>query len=435
MNSYYFDNETFKSEYITTIKKFLDMYDNDKYDEGYIEFDFTVDELIEAKIIDRDEGPDLDDSSIVITESEHTSVLFKGFKSEYGYICSDDDGYIQIPNADLVKFFKLESESKIIDDLELYHPNIYLQRVSIEGIDEELLNCSITGMNTEIGKQTIALLHYENFLFSYKLYRDNHLEPLACDKFIEIRGDSLDLEECRAIVKSYIFEINCLTGAVITPESNLNIPTLTYLDDEEIERKKIEYNELAQSANKLLICSDTEKVIDIYNKGNSCLDDEMSILYFSKVIEYVSETVVRAKVTEEGRKALSSNRARVPDANFIKELQELFQNNTYKKDSESMKLTILTCCYINDLTPLVPSYIEKKYNTKIKKSSEDALSFIASCISSTRNNIAHAKANYRATGDEIPEQHYAGFKDLLRIISQQCIRWYAAQSSSMRIAP
>jgi len=430
---YFFDDEEFKVKYISIIEKLRSELLEENEDEASLCFVHNIDELRDAKVISGYDDPELNNDDEVINKEESTHIRYLDFKGEYGYISNDDNGYIEISNADLLNFFELESNSKIIGNLELMHPTLYLQRVDIDGSDISIFDSFFLNYHLNEKNITVKLITEHSFLFSYKLHKKQHPEPLRLDFFIEIRGDDLDLEECRSISKSLMFELNCVSGAVLTPQPNE--PDIFDYDvyDNKIEEKRKHLKEYGHTHRNLLICKDTENVIDIYNRANSCSDFEMSILYFSKAIEYVSETVVRSKVTEVGRKALTSNRAMKPDANFIKELQELFQNCSYKSDSESMKLTIQTCCYINDLLLIIPEYIKNKFNKHRKKSDDDALVFLALCISATRNNIAHAKANYRETGNEIPEDHYENFANLMRVMCQHCIRWYAAQSSSMRV--
>ncbi|NRF32989.1 hypothetical protein [Vibrio coralliilyticus] len=138
-------------------------------------------------------------------------------------------------------------------------------------------------------------------------------------------------------------------------------------------------------------------------------------------------------MTAETRKVLLSNKALNPNANFVKELQELFKDHSYQKDADSLKLTVQTCGYFKDLEDLVPEFIQRKVKTEKKKSEWDALGVIAESITATRNKIAHAKSNYRLSGKEIPEDQYAKLTELLRVLAQQCIRWYSAQSPLSRV--
>lgn len=60
---------------------------------------------------------------------------------------------------------------------------------------------------------------------------------------------------------------------------------------------------------------------------------------------------------------------------------------------------------------------------------------IAEHIYSTRNEIAHAKANYEKRGTECPAREKASFCKMLEIIAIRCIRWFAIQPEEKRVVP
>jgi hypothetical protein len=433
LSSLFFDDEEFKNVYISAIERLNTDPILQGRKESSLYFGFEdINELRNAKVINWDDDPEIEDWQDVIQKDESTTIQCSHFKSDWGYNSKQEEG-IDVPNHEIIGFYELEENSKIINNLELIHPKLYLQRVTLDGteiamFENFLLDLQLRDSNVKVGLNTD-----HSFLFSYKLLKAKHPEPLSYDSFIQISGSELELEECRTICKTFIFELNCFSGLALTPSPNKPSAIVDAEYDDYFEARQMQLKEFGILTRNFLVCSDTVKVIEIFNRAISCEDSELSILYFSKVIEYVSETVVRMKITEVGRKVLSSNRALMPDANFIKELQDVFKSLSYKKDSESTELTIQTCCYINDLAEIIPEYIKNKFEKYRKQSDQAALEFLAKCISATRNNIAHAKSNYVATGNEMPEQHYEGFAQLMRVVSQQCIRWYSAQSPSMRI--
>jgi hypothetical protein len=73
----------------------------------------------------------------------------------------------------------------------------------------------------------------------------------------------------------------------------------------------------------------------------------LEIFYLTKVIEYVSQTVVKAQLVSTIQKKLYSAEALSPNAEFIIELQNMFnEQRNYTKDREAIRLTILTCCEV-----------------------------------------------------------------------------------------
>ena len=167
----------------------------------------------------------------------------------------------------------------------------------------------------------------------------------------------------------------------------------------------------------------------IYLKGVTASDVEHQVLNLVKAIEYVSATVIRLAAHEAMRKRLLSSQALAPDANFLDDLLMLMEKQRiYKKDSEALMLTINTCCDATQLAPHAPavlnilSSISETSDTKTKKTALDDLS---KCLSSTRNQLVHAKANYSLTGNECPSDQLPILAGCVNLAATQVIRWFA----------
>ncbi|WP_132942253.1 hypothetical protein [Vibrio crassostreae] len=399
-------------------KQFIDSIENLSKNIDGFETEFEPYDLKES-VIDPEENPvDADAVAFVIDPDEEIEVYCAAL-NEYGECLS-------VLQKDLINLDKEFDTVQLIDHVEYFSSNLYLHRVSTSS-DESLSYFNLMMLEAVTDDLMVYFSPDCSFQFSYLLDKQGHKEPVSHDAFVVIRGESLTLEQCRKVYKSFVFEAN--TVSAVSIESAPNEP----FDIDDYFLEEPDKDQLTTSKRKLILCDDTDKVIELYNKAMCCDDDEVSILFYSKVLEFVSETVVRSKVTDEVRKALSSNRAMNPDANFIKELQNLFKDHSYQKDADSIKLTVQTCGYITDLQDKVPNHIKRKVDTERKKGVPEALGTIADSITATRNSIAHAKANYSPSGKEIPESQFDELSELLRVLAQQCIRWYAAQSPLTRV--
>ncbi|WP_114635355.1 hypothetical protein [Vibrio splendidus] len=403
-----YTDETFKDQFIDSI---ISLQNTIK---GF-EIELEISELKES-VLDHD-GIDAKSVAFVIDPDEQVEV--------YSHAVHEFGECMSILQKDLILLETDLEIAQLIDYVEYFSPTLYLHRVFASGQEQidyfHLLTLEAIAEGVQVYFSSEGSFH-----FSCLLEKKGHKEPVGHDSFVVIRGDNLTLERCRKIYKSFIFEVNTVSN--ISLESSPNKPY--ELDDYVLDEPYIDSTTYKRG---LIMCDDTEQVIELYNKAMCCDDDEVSILFYSKVLEFVSETVVRSKITDEARKALSSNRAMNPDANFIKELQNLFKDHSYQKDADSIKLTVQTCGYMSDLEDKIPSHIKKKVVTARQKGVPDALSLIADSITATRNSIAHAKSNYRPSGKEIPEEQYNELSELLRVLAQQCIRWYAAQSPLTRV--
>jgi len=258
---------------------------------------------------------------------------------------------------------------------------------------------------------------------------DKYFPPVSSDDiFVEIEStaNGLSLEIFRAIFKSYVFELSSSLSFDITMSPR---PELVHYDEDTPKKKYIE------KFRPLLSGKGLSEPLNLYNKAIESTSPDIAILYFAKVIEFVSQTVIRIQLTEKIRTKLLSQRALDPDAEYIKELGRLYEDNKiYNKDKDAIKLAITTCCEATELAPIVPKCLGNKWNAQMEKSNtEKALQELAYCIASTRNSIAHAKANYEQTGSEVPEEEFDQLSKCMRLCSQQVIRWYASRHESQRI--
>ncbi|MGF1775880.1 hypothetical protein [Vibrio nomapromontoriensis] len=404
-------DRAFKAKFIESLEEVIDKIDG-------FEIRFEIEELKDSVFDDPTDSIDGGYVVLSIDPDDEIDVYYSPL--EFG---SD----LVLKQSDVITLLHDLNNAELIDYKEYFSKTMYLHRVSITSKHDESY-LKLLMLVTQVDDVEVYLSPEPSFHFSYLLSQQGHREPVDHDSFVVIKGSELTLDRCRQIYKSFIFEANSVSNAQIE-----SFPNEPFDIDDYLVAAPERPAEATTIKRKLILCDDTEKVIDLYNKAMCCDDDEVAVLFYSKILEFVSETVVRVKVTDEARKALSSNRAMDPDANFIKELQNLFKDHSYQKDADSIKLTVQTCGYFKDLEDKVPSYIKKKIVTESKKKEWDALGYIADSITATRNSIAHAKANYRPSGKEIPEAQYNELAELLRILAQQCIRWYAAQSPLIRV--
>lgn len=259
---------------------------------------------------------------------------------------------------------------------------------------------------------------------------DKYLPPISHDDiFIEITSDNgrVDLEKVRQIYHSYIFE---LSSSMSLDFSVCPRPHITD-EDEELYEERL----LIEKFRPLISGKGLNEPLELYAKAIESPSYDISILYFTKVLEFISQTVIRIQFTDKVRAKLLSSRALDPSADFIKELENVFESNkNLKKERDAIKITIATCCDASELNHYIPEHFHKKWDLSFKKDNYDkALEDLAHCMISTRNCITHAKANYNSTGIETPEAEYDALAKCMKMCSQQAIRWYASRHESQRI--
>jgi len=274
---------------------------------------------------------------------------------------------------------------------------------------------------------TVFGLHVANSDLSSK-----YSPPIDWDEaFVEIRSNfNLTEEEIINIVQSYIFEISATTGAEFTISPRLEIEEEIHDDDEPPLPSLNRLRPLATGKG-------IPDLLDIYNRAIGTSDDELRILCFTKVIEYVAQTVIRRQSTELIRGKLMSARAISPDAAFISELELLMeQQRVYKKDRESIRLAVCQCCDATELARISPPFLKELLKAELPtdpKLQNAALLRFADVLYSTRNSIAHAKANYTVTGEECPSEQITQLNDCAKLAAEQAIRWFDSVQETHRV--
>jgi len=394
----------------------------------FLELEINNDDITSAKYIDYE--ADIPKGSNWIDPDIEQQVYINSFEEPFEIIASE---YISLKN-------ELDGAT-LIDNLEYIHPNRYLIRVSIQDDTGDIAPYLFPDLVSQAhedkkgGTYQCSLKYQSSIHFSSKIYSENHCDDdFPCaeynDAFIEIKGNELNSEYCRKLVNAFIFEVSSSVDVSIEPAKRIHWPSIEYneITEEDLHRKRLR---------PLIDCDKAAEIIKLYNKAIACTDEEVSIVFFTKIIEYVSQTVVRGAITSEGKKILNSKKALSPDADFIKELEQMFvqSNKQYTKDSESLKLTITTCCYFDDLVSVLPKSLKEKVRRPLAKGNKhDALCIVADAVTSTRNCIAHAKANYTTTGNEVEPEEFSDLINVLKVLTQHVIRWYASQDHSQKVS-
>lgn len=298
-------------------------------------------------------------------------------------------------------------------------------------IDNIRFTCLVKNGVTLFGVMTNMQGDYEDFFPSV----------LDDDLFIEIIYDDTKLldEKVNKIINAYLFELNASYKIKLRlePRSEINY-------DEELENQESGFSE-SLLLRPLMFGKGIEEVIKLFNDAEAYYDNyDFAIIQYTKVIEYVSQTVISQEIVEEAYKKLMSPNALRPDANYIKELESLFvgYKSKYDTDRNSIKATIKKCCNFDEFTHCLPKflvniskYIRDSEKNKAKKQEfiNSAFDLLCDGISDTRNSLTHAKANYTINGHECPEEEKVQYVEIIRIISIQVIRWYSTVNEASRI--
>jgi hypothetical protein len=261
---------------------------------------------------------------------------------------------------------------------------------------------------------------------------DDHVPPVDdnYDNFIEVRAeDSLEERIAESLVEAYLFELKSTLGISIHLSARITSGDSIYDEPD--------YNDDTTRLRPLLRGKGVHELLKLYNSSLNTSNTEILVLTYTKVIEYVSQTVIQKDLINSVSKKLFSSRALNPDANYIMELSKVFEENrTNQKDYYAIKLTIETCCDLYEIREQAPKFL--KFTKKLNHDSKDndkfkAIEEVANAISNTRNMFAHAKTNYEKKGMECPTEQLGDFTKCLDILTQQVIRWFAKEHEDNRV--
>lgn len=262
-----------------------------------------------------------------------------------------------------------------------------------------------------------------NLLIAKNLYFDKYSPPADQDEyFIQVEFSTpIDIQTARAMAYAYLFELS----------SNLNLifePTPRAAGSFDLDS---EVDSSAVRLRPLLLGKGLFELESLFIRADFLDDNDFKALTYIKILEYVSQTTVRKETNERIISKLYDNNALKPNATYVLELQSIFTElQKYNHDRESISATIKTCCNYKELQCLLTDF----FKTKIKKNREqEPIDTISKIIVSTRNNIAHAKVNYKKTGDECPKEEMHTLCMMLKKISYQAIRWFSLQGEDIRI--
>lgn len=327
----------------------------------------------------------------------------------------------------------IKVEGSTFEDIlfvEMLLDNDFYKIPSIESkIDGNKVKCSIIN-----GATLFGLITYLN-----NNYTSLHPPVLYNDKFVEIYfiEGSLSNIQIDSIYNAFLFELSASLNINLQVDKRASINN----SDDIFDRMEFPSSRIRP----LIYGQGIDEVIKLFNDASRHSGNyNYSIIQYTKVIEYISQTVIKEDLTKKALQKLNSNQALRPDANYIQELEQLFVNNKtmYESDKNAIKATIEVCCNMDEIFEFAPEYLKKVKSYKAQKKNpkanlddlkKQAIDEICQAVSDTRNSLSHAKANYTAKGCECPESEKFNYLIMLKYITIQVIRWFNSVSEVNRI--
>lgn len=314
----------------------------------------------------------------------------------------------------------------------------------LEQSDNKVVNKSAVGTELWKIKSIVDGIKYEIALFkgiclyhilveqsgNHNIYYPSYTDS---DYFVRIvSSDKIDITVCDNLAISFIFELQSTHNLILEFSNGRDDSEDEYSLDDDLSDEPY-------GIFPLLYGRGISEILSIYNKAKWTLDYDYRILNYTKVLEYISPTIAQAQLYEQVRLKLSSPNVFYPTSDYINELGTIYSINQsdINKDSKLIQLAVMTVTELNDIWNDVSLFMKYHKNKKIEdmdvSDKHDCLEILATIIYDTRNEIAHAKANYAKTGNECPEKYKSQFGDALDKIAVRCIRWFALQAENKRV--
>ncbi|TSA43752.1 hypothetical protein D4R49_02350 [bacterium] len=293
-------------------------------------------------------------------------------------------------------------------------------------VGEEDVIVGLTSMEPRIG---LAVVLGDFFYDKY----NPPLQPY--DVFVAVKhSEKVDGLSAIGVIYAYLFELNVTLGISLAASRRPGPDDLAYPEEDEVTVLQ----QRATRLRPLLVGPGLSELLQGFQRGVEAADPETAVLHYVKCIEYVSATVIREQQYEDLRKRLLSAESLNPTAQYMDGLLALFEESRqFTKDYEALRLTIERCCDSVLLANHAPGILTTvRTITPASKTTErrQAFSDLAGCLSATRNQVAHAKANYDRTGKECPVDQMSALMICAKVAAEQCIRWYASQNPELRRA-
>lgn len=271
---------------------------------------------------------------------------------------------------------------------------------------------------------------------SYSKYVPPFLED---DLFVNFASDApLGVGEVELSLNAYLFELSTSAG--------LDFEHSTFRDADAHFDEELAFHDESEAIDDLGNARirppkdepDLDPLYLLYIRANASADIEFAILTHIKCIEYVSQSAIRIQAHDEIRTRLESPGALNPNAAFLDALINLVEEQkVLRKDSEAIRLTIAQCCDLSELVSLAPRFLKNLGSLKDSGSIEKrlvALQDLSNAVIATRNQMAHAKASYRLTGQECPPAELQAFSKLVQRVAEQAIRWFSRLKPEQRVS-
>lgn len=185
--------------------------------------------------------------------------------------------------------------------------------------------------------------------------------------------------------------------------------------------------------------------MDLFRKALRSTDEEISFLYFYKIIEYYSQIAARKDAYDNLLKKIDTLKYKSPTNSDLSAIFSIANNYRQSLSDKELAQTLLSkSINIVELFPKLPDNTKKRISKKLKfnleelnySSKRETLLSIVKCLGtilySTRNSIVHAKSNYKSDLNECSPKDLPTLNEFLKEACYQIIIWSNRQPPHLK---
>lgn len=274
---------------------------------------------------------------------------------------------------------------------------------------------------------------------------DDNYGITPCSRYIaaefEYNNDEfMSIEDEYKLLKQLLHTISVETGASLKLGQFFIVDYDFYDFDEEDNKQQ---NKICYGPKDLLIHT---KAMDYFSKAIEIEDKEIRYLHFYKIIEYFSPIASKKNAYNMLNLRLDALGIKNRSQQYLESIFQLTRNYDESLTDKELATTVLReCVDILELFDILPESIQRHLKkdlhiqkdmtiTSLKTTEIDLITKgIGQILYSTRNQIVHAKSNYRPSGRECPNEDMEQLNFFMMKLCQCLIIWNNRQPDEYRL--
>lgn len=272
---------------------------------------------------------------------------------------------------------------------------------------------------------------------------DDNCWITPCSRYIAVEFEylsenSMSKEDEIKVLKQLLYTVSVETGI------SLKLGQFFFFDYDDYDIDETNDNRNVRIEYKAEDFLFYTKAMDYFSKAIEIEDKEIKYLHFYKIIEYFSPVASKKSAYSMLNLRLDALRVKSRDQKYLESIFQLTRDyDTSLKDKELATTVLRECADSLELFDILPQSTQQQIKKRLHlqkevialnpKEKEDIDKEIGQILYSTRNQIVHAKSNYRPTGYECNMDDMEQLNVFMKKLCQCLIIWNNRQPAEYRL--